>query len=119
MKFKYNISIVASIIFLIFLSGCESAEWIPEPDKAVLKGMRNVGFLFDSTLLDVDIEADSKTATVSGPMIGLKKIPNLGDSIPKKDTENYTRYKVVLLDLQQGDWLVSKAVLRDKESNNE
>ena len=102
--------------FLAFvLAGCTSVEDIAPAKEAVLHGMREVGFKFDSTLVSVSGEESKKSAVVTGPMIGPKVIPAFGSRKPVKAGDNYTRYKEVVLEMRDGNWIIVKAILREGE----
>jgi hypothetical protein len=101
--------------FALVLAGCSSVKDIPPAEEAVLQGMREVGFKFDSTLVKVIGEESKTRATVTGPMIGPKVIPALGSEVPVKGSDNYTRYKEVKLEMREGNWVVIEGILRENK----
>jgi hypothetical protein len=98
----------------LVLAGCTSVNDIPPSEEAVLQGMREVGFKFDSTLVKVIGEESKTRAKVTGPMIGPKVIPALGSEVPVKGNDNYARYKEVELEMRDGSWMVVKEILKEE-----
>ena len=107
--FVFFVLILASLA----LVSCSSVANIPPAKEAVLQGMRDAGFKFDSTLVTVTGEESLEESKVSGPMIGPKEIPEPGTEAPEKGSDNYTEYTDVLLNMQDGQWIVVSAVIKE------
>lgn len=109
---KLNVCVFL-ILGLLTLSACSSAANTPPEKQEVLQGMRDAGFEFDSTLVQVSGEESKDSATVTGPMIGPKEIPGLGTPAPEKGGNNFTEYQEVQLSMQNNQWIVISATLKD------
>lgn len=110
---RLRIFVCLSLVFGMFiLYACSSVESIPADNQAVLQGMRNAGFEFDSTLVKITIDENQQNATVTGPMVGLKEIPGLGTPAPEKGGTNFIEYSKVQLEWQNNQWVVNSAVVK-------
>lgn len=103
------------VIVALFLVSCDNAKDVPPKQEAVLQAMREVGFMFDSTLVHVSGEESEKKAFVKGPMTGLRIIPKPGEEVAAKARYNYARYESVELKMQNGKWVVADATLNSKQ----
>lgn len=101
------------VLTVIFCLNFEKLDWMPAEEQAVVADMKAVGFMFDPTLLTIEGEESHTDAVATGPMIGLKEIPALGSELPPKGSDNYTRYQEVQLVFENGNWVLSDAILRD------
>jgi len=90
------------------LNGCSSAEDKSPQERVVLSALREAGFMFDTTLVDV-IGEEQDMAIVTGPMTGPVVIPAPEQEAPQKRKDNYTPYRQVSLNREGTVWVIQSA----------
>ena len=110
----FGIGVILLGVVLAILALEDPAD-IPADKVAVLDAIRDAGFMFDSTMVEVTDEDSLRTTQVAGPMTGPKIIPENGEKPPKKGRHNYARYLEVSLAYQNDAWTITGAELHPKQ----